>query len=54
MASATAAPATIRDTYEEAYGYRVGDLRGLMSIKLPMDEVRARAGEGLVATVRPA
>ena len=40
-----AAPATIRDTYGEAYGYRVGDLRGLMSIKLPMDEVRARAGE---------
>ncbi|CAI06898.1 predicted phospholipase A2 [Aromatoleum aromaticum EbN1] len=39
------APATIRDTYEEAYGYKVGDLRGLMSIKLPMDEVRVRAAE---------
>ncbi|HET7775259.1 MAG TPA: DUF3365 domain-containing protein, partial [Azospira sp.] len=37
-----AAPPSIRDTYSQAYGYKVGDLRGVMSIKLPMDEVRQR------------
>ena len=40
-----AAPASIRDTYAEAYGYQIGELRGVMSIKLPMDEVRARAAD---------
>ncbi|MCK9284254.1 MAG: EAL domain-containing protein [Rhodocyclaceae bacterium] len=35
-------PATIRDTYTAAYDYKVGDLRGVMSIKLPMDEIRQR------------
>lgn len=36
-------PPTIRDGYAAAYGYKLGDLRGVMSIKLPMDEVRSRA-----------
>jgi diguanylate cyclase (GGDEF)-like protein/PAS domain S-box-containing protein len=36
------APPTIRDRYATAYGYRVGDLRGVMSIKLPLDELRRR------------
>jgi PAS domain S-box-containing protein len=31
-----AAPASIRDTYSEAYGYKLGDLRGVLSIKIPM------------------
>lgn len=37
------APATIRDNYVDAYGYKLGDLRGVMSIKLPMDKMRAEA-----------
>lgn len=37
-----AAPPTIRDRYAAAYGYQVGDLRGVMSIKLPLDELRRR------------
>ncbi len=35
------APAAIRSAYATGYGYKLGDLRGVMSIKLPMDEVRA-------------
>lgn len=34
------APLTIRDNYTEGYSYKVGDLVGVMSIKLPMDEIR--------------
>ncbi|MBI2277725.1 MAG: response regulator [Dechloromonas sp.] len=37
------APESIRETYPSAYGYKLGDLRGVMSIKLPLarfDEVR--------------
>lgn len=30
-----AAPESIRNHYEQAYGYKVGDLRGLASIKIP-------------------
>jgi diguanylate cyclase (GGDEF)-like protein len=30
-----AAPASIRDRYPAAYGYKVGDLRGLVSIRIP-------------------
>jgi len=37
-----AAPPSIRQNYAQAYGYKVGDLRGVMSIKLPMDELRSR------------
>jgi len=39
------APLWIQKNYSEAYGYHVGDLRGVMSIKLPMDELRTRARE---------
>ena len=37
------APAAIRDSYETAFNYRVGDLRGIMSVKLPSDAVESRA-----------
>ncbi|HJV93658.1 MAG TPA: DUF3365 domain-containing protein, partial [Azonexus sp.] len=30
------APESIRQTYPNAYGYKLGDLRGVMSIKLPL------------------
>ena len=30
------APQSIRETYANAYGYQLGDLRGVMSIKLPL------------------
>ncbi len=33
-----AAPAAIRKLYDTAFDYQVGDLRGVMSIKLPNDE----------------
>lgn len=36
------APASIAQTYGEAYGYKVGDLRGVMSIKLPAGPLRER------------
>ena len=44
-ASKTAAPATIGRRYDQAYDYQVGDLRGVMSIKIPMRELNQRAGE---------
>ncbi|MDO9227595.1 MAG: EAL domain-containing protein [Pseudomonadota bacterium] len=36
------APAAIRQGYELAYGYKVGDLRGILSVKLPAAETEAR------------
>jgi diguanylate cyclase (GGDEF)-like protein/PAS domain S-box-containing protein len=36
------APASIRANYKTSYGYGLGDLRGVMSIKIPLDEVRER------------
>ena len=33
------APKTISELYDEAFDYQLGDLRGLMSIKLPADFV---------------
>jgi len=33
------APAVIQDRYDSSYDYQIGDLRGLMSIKLPVNEV---------------
>ena len=38
-----AAPPSIRDGYAQAYDYKVGDLRGVMSIKVPMTELQAQA-----------
>ena len=37
------APPSIRDTYSEAYGYKLGDLRGVLSIKIPMARLEKRA-----------
>lgn len=34
------APATIRERYDTGYGYRAGDLRGVMSIRIPAENVR--------------
>ncbi len=36
------APPSIRDAYKLAYGYRVGDLRGILSVKMPAKETEAR------------
>jgi len=35
------APAAIQARYDSSYGYQLGDLRGLMSIKLPSHEIEA-------------
>jgi PAS domain S-box-containing protein len=37
------APASVAGRYREAYGYQIGDLRGVMSIKLPTGPPRAEA-----------
>ncbi|MEY3220124.1 MAG: hypothetical protein RIT27_1481 [Pseudomonadota bacterium] len=39
------APPLIREKYDNAWNYKVGDLRGLLSIKLPAATVKARAWE---------
>jgi len=40
------APASIRARYRGAYGYKVGDLRGVLSIKLPKEQINAHAWQG--------
>ena len=35
------APASIREQYAESYDYQLGDLRGVMSIKLPLERFEA-------------
>ena len=35
------APPSIRDNYAESYGYKLGDLRGVMSIRLPLERFEA-------------
>ncbi len=42
---ADAAPESIRKTYANSYGYTVGDLRGVMSIKLPLAPYEAALWE---------
>jgi len=37
-----AAPPSIRDRYAAAYGYKVGDLRGVVSIRIPTANVQER------------
>jgi diguanylate cyclase (GGDEF)-like protein/PAS domain S-box-containing protein len=37
-----AAPPSIRERYDAAYGYKVGDLRGLVSIRIPKERVNER------------
>lgn len=36
------APPSVGQRYDTAYGYKVGDLRGVMSIKLPTEGIRKR------------
>ncbi|MBU0499403.1 MAG: DUF3365 domain-containing protein [Gammaproteobacteria bacterium] len=36
------APETIQERYDSAFGYKVGDLRGILSIKVPAGYVRER------------
>ncbi|QSX35086.1 EAL domain-containing protein [Shewanella avicenniae] len=38
--SKATAPETIKDTYDSAYDYKVGDLRGIISIKVPGKRVK--------------
>ena len=40
-----AAPPSIRDKYSNAYGYQIGDLRGLVSIRIPLERFDARFRE---------
>ncbi len=44
------APPTIRDTYDTAYDYKVGDLRGLLSIKLPASVMADRIWNSFLQT----
>jgi signal transduction histidine kinase/ActR/RegA family two-component response regulator len=39
------APESIRQNYSESYGYKLGDLRGVMSIKLPLERYEAKLYE---------
>ncbi len=45
-----AAPPTIRDTYDPGFNYKVGDLRGIVSIKLPADEIEAAVWRDVITT----
>ncbi|MEW8508457.1 MAG: EAL domain-containing protein [Candidatus Thiodiazotropha sp.] len=40
-----AAPETIQAKYDSAYNYEVGDLRGILSIKMPANEVDERVAQ---------
>jgi len=40
-----AAPKTIRERYDTAYNYELGDLRGILSIKMPAKTIEKRALE---------
>lgn len=40
-----AAPPSIRDNYDMAYGYKEGDLRGVVSIKIPVERFEQRFRE---------
>ena len=42
------APKIIQEKYNNAYGYRVGDLRGILSIKLPAQVIEDRAYETFI------
>jgi diguanylate cyclase (GGDEF)-like protein/PAS domain S-box-containing protein len=46
------APETVRLNYAQAYGYVPGELRGIMSIKLPEAELRDQAWSHLLASLR--
>jgi serine phosphatase RsbU (regulator of sigma subunit) len=36
------APPTVRDQYEDAWDYQLGDLRGILSIKVPAEKIEER------------
>ncbi len=42
------APLTIQELYDTSYGYSEGELRGLLSIKLPASTVKERAFENFI------
>lgn len=42
------APKTIRERYDTAYNYKVGDLRGLLSIKMPAKTIEMRAWSAFI------
>jgi PAS domain S-box-containing protein len=44
-----AAPASVRDRYAQGYGYRIGELRGILSIKLPAEHLRQDIQAGVAA-----
>ena len=43
------APPTIRERYDAGYDYQVGQLRGVLSIKIPLQELRDRAWKMWIA-----
>ena len=43
-----AAPATIRSRYDLGYGYKLGELRGVLGIRLPADAAEARVHSALI------
>ena len=43
------APATVRERYNEGYDYAVGDLRGILSVKLPAKTVEDRVNSQLLS-----
>ncbi len=45
------APATIQSHYDEAFDYRVGELRGILSIKVPAAALEAQAREGFAVVL---
>ncbi|MCP3849692.1 MAG: DUF3365 domain-containing protein [Gammaproteobacteria bacterium] len=46
------APKTIRERYDTAYGYKIGDLRGLLSIKLPAKTIEIRAWDTFIQNAK--
>jgi len=45
------APDTIRDLYDTAYDYQVGELRGILSIKIPARTIQAQLRHGFLFTL---
>lgn len=45
------APKTIRERYTTAYNYKIGDLRGLLSIKIPAKTIEDRAWSAFIQSV---
>lgn len=45
------APESIRDRYMKGYKYELGDLRGLMSVKVPADVIKIRVKDHLLQNI---